>query len=212
MSPEVSVYLTIILDIYQTIQDSTKRRSKSPSSIYKKIAVLIKQENEITQKDEERKQKQDKKFAKLQKELRKINKDKQEKSRQKQQKISEKLKEIELAEEARAERLEKYAKNKEMRASQVLKRNRYEISKKFNEQDLSYNEKKGKAMEHIKSMEEFEFRKSMQTLDLITNKLKKSEDIHESMINRRISEMRTKNENSMNKLQRYSFQSLTFKT
>lgn len=133
---------------------------------------MVKQDNEITQKDEERKQKQDKKLAKLEKELRKNNKEKEIKKFQKQQRISEKLKGIKLAEEARAERLQKTCRNKEMRASQVLERNRYETSQKFNDQDVSYSEKKFKAMEHIRSMEEFEFRKSMQTLDLITNKLK----------------------------------------
>jgi len=77
------------------------------------------------------------------------------------------------------------------------------MRQKLADQDSFYAEKQNKVLNHLKSMEEAEFRRSMERLEVIENKQQKSKKIHDRIIWRRISEIREKNQISLSKLERY---------
>lgn len=61
--------------------------------------------------------------------------------------------------------------------------------------------KRENAQRHIKSMEAAEFEQVTKQISDIENKYKKSQDLHDKLIEQRISEMKSKNQVSMAKLQ-----------
>lgn len=56
---------------------------------------------------------------------------------------------------------------------------------------------------HIKSLDEAEFARSMSTLSRVEQKIEKSDKLHSKFLGRRVSQMKTKNQQSMTKLEEY---------
>ena len=146
---------------------------------YKKAELMMKHEEEVTKREKQQQEKEAKKLEKIAKQLRKLKKQKDNQKAEKEHRIAQRIHDIHMMQEIKSEETLDLMLKKHQKAKEVIKENRDHMKQKLANQDLSYALRQEKAMSHIKSLDEREFRKAMETLDSLEDRQKKSQRIHE---------------------------------
>lgn len=101
---------------------------------------------------------------------------------------------------------------KEKRANQLLLQQKEEVKERLKgnsfllfyiEQEDFLSRKRSRMDKYVKSMEQAEFENITQQINSIEDKHRKSQMLHEKMINKRVDDMRNKNLSTFGKLQEY---------
>ncbi|CAI2362863.1 unnamed protein product [Moneuplotes crassus] len=195
--------LSLLKSRFEQLKEPQTARALDPNKISRKMELMVKHDQEVMAKEKQREEKESKKIKKFQKTIRMAVNQKRAQKEKLETKHEEKKKQILFEEERKKSSIQKAIRERERRANENISNNMATIREKLEEKDMYYAEKQRKVIDHMKSMEEIEFRRSMERLEVIENKQKRSERVHESILSKRINEAHKKNQLTKTKLERY---------